>query len=236
MPFTIGIRCRVSSSQKDRDHQRQHQRPSGSGLAASQATGSASSLRRVRRPAQAKASCMAFLNPPSDFSVPTPGFRFASAEGIEFPVGNPAATREYIEVQKTGKRDLLRLPQTRHGVTASWNGRRRTGKHAGPIIAFCSRVNPCPYRQPQTNASCRADIGANAEKFRVPQVRPAVAADVAKCTSSARVTSTTSYLCLLIPHSNGTGARGRPASRRTHRFDIQNQLLKVASQAVAVHS
>jgi hypothetical protein len=48
--------------------------------------------------------------------------------------------------------------------------------------------------------------------------------------------STTSYLCLLIPHSNGTGAHRRPAARGAHRFDIQIQLLKVASQGVAVHA
>jgi len=48
--------------------------------------------------------------------------------------------------------------------------------------------------------------------------------------------SITSDLCLLIPHGNGTVAQRRPAARGAHRFDIQIQLLKVASQGVAVHA
>jgi len=42
--------------------------------------------------------------------------------------------------------------------------------------------------------------------------------------------------CVLIPHGKGTGAQRRPAARAAHRFDIEIQLLRVASQAVAVHA
>ena len=57
-------------------------------------------------------------------------------------------------------------------------------------------------------------------------------------TSKGPVPNESYLLCrgVFIPHSEGTGAHRRSAARAAQRFDIHIQLLKVATQGIAVHA